>query len=94
MFINFFKGDLKVIGFRPLSDSMLNAYPQDFVNERNKYKPGLIPPYYIDRPDTFDELIESEKKYIKLYREKKIITDINYFFKFLNSLIFKGVRSS
>ena len=94
MLINFVKGDLKLIGFRPLSDTMLNAYPKDFVQERNQYKPGLIPPYYIDRPNGFEEIIESEQRYINKYKERGFITDIVYFCKFLNAIFFRGVRSS
>lgn len=94
MLINFIKGDLKLIGVRPLSDVMLGTYPKDFVQERNKYKPGLIPPYYIDRPDSFEGIVESEKKYIKKYQESGFQTDIVYFYKFLNAIFFRGVRSS
>ena len=94
MLLNWFKGDLKLIGIRPLSDTMLSTYPQEYVEERNKYKPGLIPPYYIDQPKTFDGIIESEKRYIKLYKNSGWHTDIKYFLKFLKVLFFKGVRSS
>ena len=94
MLINFIKGDLKLIGFRPLSDTMLKTYPKEYVKERNNYKPGLIPPYYIDRPDGFDEIIESEKRYIEKYKKNGLKTDIIYFYKFLNAIFFKGVRSS
>jgi len=94
MLFNLLNGDLKLIGFRPLSDTMLNAYPKDFVNERNQYKPGLIPPYYIDRPDGFEALIESEKRYIDKYKKRAFVTDIIYFYKFLNAIFLKGVRSS
>jgi lipopolysaccharide/colanic/teichoic acid biosynthesis glycosyltransferase len=94
MLLNLFNGDLKLIGFRPLSDTMLNVYPKDFVKIRNRYKPGLIPPYYIDRPDDFDGLIESEKRYIEKYKKDGFRTDIVYFFKFLNAIFIRGVRSS
>jgi len=94
MFFNLFNGDLKIIGFRPLSDTMLSAYPKDFVEERNRYKPGLIPPYYIDRPDSFEGLIESEKRYINQYKQRKFMTDVIYFYKFLNAVFLRGVRSS
>ena len=94
MLMNLFTGDLKIIGFRPLSDTMLNAYPKDFVEERNRYKPGLIPPYYIDRPDSFEGIIESEKRYIEKYQKSGFKTDIIYFYKFLHAIFFRGVRSS
>jgi len=94
MLFNLLNGDLKLIGFRPLSDTMLNAYPKEFVFERNRYKPGLIPPYYIDRPKDFDGLIQSEKRYIEKYKKHKFITDTVYFAKFINACFIKGVRSS
>jgi lipopolysaccharide/colanic/teichoic acid biosynthesis glycosyltransferase len=94
MILNLLKGDLKLIGFRPLSDVMLNTYPKNFVKIRNRYKPGLIPPYYIDKPKNFDGLIESEERYIKQYISRGSITDVIYFCKFINALLFKGVRSS
>ena len=94
MLINLLNGDLKLIGFRPLSDTMLNSYPEEFVKERNRYKPGLIPPYYIDRPNDFEGLIESEQRYIEKYKKNKFLTDSLYFYKFLNAIFIKGVRSS
>jgi len=93
MLLNWLKGDLKFIGVRPLSDTMLNQYPEEYLPFRHKYKPGLIPPYYIDKPKTFDAIIESEQNYLTRYKEKPILTDITYFIKFLK-VVFKGVRSS
>jgi len=93
MLLNWLKGDLKFIGIRPLSDTMLNQYPEEYLPFRHKYKPGLIPPYYIDKPKTFDAIIESEQNYLTRYEKKPIVTDITYFIKFLK-VVFKGVRSS
>jgi lipopolysaccharide/colanic/teichoic acid biosynthesis glycosyltransferase len=94
MLLNWFKGDLKLIGVRPLSDSMLSQYPQEYLEIRHKNKPGLIPPYYIDKPKTFDEIIVSEKRYLTKYEKNPIATDIIYFGKFLKVVFLKGVRSS
>jgi len=94
MLFNFINGDLKLIGIRPLSDSMLEQYPKEYLPIRHAHKPGLIPPYYIDKPKTFDEIIISEKKYLEKYKLKPILTDITYFFKFIKVVLMKGVRSS
>lgn len=94
MLFNFIKRDLKLVGIRPLSDSMLKKYPIEYLPSRHKSKPGLIPPYYIDKPETFDEIIVSEKRYLEKYAENPILTDINYFIRFLKVILFKGVRSS
>jgi len=94
MLFNFLKGEVKIVGVRPLSDSMLKKYPKEFVSIRNNLKPGLIPPCYIEKPNSFDELIDSEKRYIEKYNKNGSITDIIYFYKFINNIIFNGVRSS
>lgn len=93
MLINLIKGDLKLIGVRPLGDAMLHLYPKEFIKYRNRFKPGLIPPYYIDQPKSFEELIASEKRYLQAYEKNGFKTDISYFGKFLKALFLKGVRS-
>jgi lipopolysaccharide/colanic/teichoic acid biosynthesis glycosyltransferase len=94
MLFNLLKGEVKIVGVRPLSDSMLKKYPKEFVSIRNNFKPGLIPPYYIEKPNSFEELIESEKRYIEKYNKNGGVTDVVYFYRFINNIIFKGVRSS
>jgi len=94
MLINFFKGELKLIGIRPLSDSMLKQYPKEFRTTRNQFKPGLIPPYYIDKPKSFENIIKSEEKYMQSYSKKKLHTDVKYFFLFLKAVFIGRVRSS
>lgn len=94
MLFNLLKGEVKIVGVRPLSDSMLKKYPKEFISIRNNFKPGLIPPCYVERPNSFDELINSEKKYIEKYNRNGRKTDFIYFYKFISNIIFKGVRSS
>ncbi len=93
MIINILKGDLKIVGVRPLSKHYLSLYPEDFQEFRNKFKPGLFPPYYVDMPKSFEEIIASEKKYLLLYSKHKFLTDIRYFFIILFNIIFKRARS-
>ncbi len=54
--INLFKGDIKLVGVRPLSLSKLRQYPSEFQEFRISAKPGLVPPFYADLPKTFNEL--------------------------------------
>ncbi|MDO9580116.1 MAG: sugar transferase [Bacteroidales bacterium] len=44
MLINFFEGDMKLVGIRPLSKQYFELYKKDVQERRIKYKPGLIPP--------------------------------------------------
>jgi len=93
MFINFFRGEMKLVGVRPLSLHYYELYPEDLQKLRVKVKPGLIPPYYADLPCGLEEIQESERKYLKAYLEKPIKTDIRYFFMIFYNIIFGGARS-
>ena len=93
MLFNLIRGDIKIVGVRPLSCAKFSLYPSDIQQLRTSSKPGLIPPFYSDLPKTFKELLESERKYLLLYKKNPIKTDINYFFSCVNNIIFKGARS-
>ncbi len=94
MFINFFKGEMKLFGVRPLSQHYFNLYPVELQELRKKVKPGLIPPFYSDLPSTLDEIVESEINYIYKYLDKPIRTDIKYLLKALNNIVIKRARSN
>jgi lipopolysaccharide/colanic/teichoic acid biosynthesis glycosyltransferase len=91
--INFWQGDLSLIGIRALSEQYFNLYPNDLKELRTQFKPGLIPPYYVDLPKSFDEIIASERKYLKLKMESPFTTDVNYFIRAMYNIVFKHVRS-
>lgn len=94
MLINLIKGDLKLVGVRPISKQYFELYDEDLKNLRYKHKPGLIPPYYADLPKSIEEIIESEKKYLRSYEKHKYKTDIVYLYKALKNIFFKKARSS
>ncbi len=66
--VNWLKRDIKLVGVRPLSQSFFDTYPDDLKKERIKYKPGLVPPYYADMPNSMDEVWESERNYLEKYK--------------------------
>ena len=93
MFINFFKGQLGLVGVRPLSRGYFKKYPKYLQELRIKVKPGLIPPYYADLPNNFNDILKSEEVYIKQKLLYPIVTDLKYFsYAFLN-IVFRGARS-
>lgn len=94
MLINWLKGDVKLVGVRPLSQGMYNKYPEALQKKRILAKPGLIPPFYIDHPKTFDELFASEDKYLTEYLQHPIRTDMKYFFMTIYSILFKRMHSA
>lgn len=95
MVFNLIKGDMKLVGVRPLSMQYFNLYSVKLQNERVKFKPGLLPPFYADMPKTLHEIQASEMKYLTECKEKGLlVTDIKYFFLILQNIIFKNVRSN
>ncbi len=93
MLINLLKGELKLVGVRPLSEHYFSLYSKGLREKRIKYKPGLIPPFYADNPKTLAEIMESEIKYMEAYRKHPFITDFKYFFKAGFNILFKRYRS-
>jgi lipopolysaccharide/colanic/teichoic acid biosynthesis glycosyltransferase len=94
MLINLLKGEMKIIGVRPLSKHYMSLYDDELKALRIKTKPGLLPPFYVDMPKTLDEIIASEKKYLYAYLKNPLKTDFIYFIKIVQNIIFKGKRSA
>jgi lipopolysaccharide/colanic/teichoic acid biosynthesis glycosyltransferase len=94
MFINLFKGNMKLVGVRPLSKHYFSLYTDELKEKRIKYKPGLIPPFYADLPVTLEEIMDSEMRYLDAYEKSPIMTDIRYFFKAWKNILFKKARSN
>jgi lipopolysaccharide/colanic/teichoic acid biosynthesis glycosyltransferase len=93
MLINWFKGEVKLVGVRPLSEHYLSLYPQRVAEHRLRHKPGLVPPYYADLPQSFDEIVESEEKYLQAYEQHPRTADIRYFFKACYNILINRTRS-
>jgi lipopolysaccharide/colanic/teichoic acid biosynthesis glycosyltransferase len=91
--INLFKGDLKIVGVRPLSRHYFSLYSKELQQKRTKYRPGLVPPFYVDNPKTLDEIMASENKYLDAYAKHPIWTDLKYLFLAAYNIIFKRYRS-
>jgi lipopolysaccharide/colanic/teichoic acid biosynthesis glycosyltransferase len=94
MIINLLKGDMKLIGVRPLSKHFMSLYDDELKELRIKVKPGLLPPFYVDMPKTLEEIIASEKKYLYQYLKNPIKTDCIYFLKIIQNIVFRGKRSA
>ncbi len=94
MIYNLIKGDLKLVGPRPLSQHYFNLYNEELKKKRLQCKPGLIPPFYADNPKTLDEIMISEQKYLISYSKDYFITDVKYFFHCFHNILFNGARSN
>ena len=93
MFINVFKGQMRLMGVRPLSQHYFSLYSPEIQQLRIKTKPGMLPPYYADMPETLEEIQESEKRYLEAYLQHPFRTDWKYFWKIVDNIVFKRKRS-
>jgi lipopolysaccharide/colanic/teichoic acid biosynthesis glycosyltransferase len=93
MIYNLIRGDIALVGVRPLSLYKFSIYRESLKKKRVKFKPGLIPPFYADMPDSLEGLMDSEEKYLDAKAQKPFTTDIVYFFKAFFNIFFKNARS-
>ena len=94
MWLNWLKREMKLVGVRPLSEHYFGLYPEEVQQRRLKHKPGLIPPFYVDLPKTFEEIIESECKYLDAYEKNPLLTDFRYFLLAFYNIFIKRARSA
>jgi lipopolysaccharide/colanic/teichoic acid biosynthesis glycosyltransferase len=94
MFFNLLRGDLKIVGVRPISQHYLDLYEEKFRDRRSRYRPGLIPPFYADMPKTLEEIQASEARYLDNYDKHPLFTDFRYFWKAMYNILVKRARSN
>ena len=95
MLINLFKGQLKLVGIRPLSPSYLALYTPEMQALHVSVKPGLLPPFYFEEetPESIEDVQASEKAYIEAYKAHPFATDWRYFWGILGNIVLKRKRS-
>ena len=91
--INFFRGDLSLVGVRPVSERFLKEYPKEIREKRSQYKPGCIPPYVAYRMQRVDDYIKSEIIYLNQKEKHPIWTDIKVFFIAIYNILTNRIRS-
>ena len=94
MLINLIKGDMKLVGVRPISQHYFSLYSKELQQKRTQHKPGLLPPFYADMPKTLEEIEESEMRYLTMCEQRgTLTTDFIYFWKIFYTIVFKRARS-
>jgi len=95
MLYNVIKGNMKIVGVRPLSSHFFNLYCDELQEKRIKYKPGLIPPYYAQfpTPKSLEETQQNELEYLQKYEKQPLMTDMEYFCKAIYNIVLKKARS-
>jgi lipopolysaccharide/colanic/teichoic acid biosynthesis glycosyltransferase len=93
--INVCKGELKLVGVRPISERYFQDIPKDLQELRLKFKPGCIPPYVaLNRKGNVESVLQSEREYLQEKIRRPYTTDTRYFFKAIFNIIFRRKRSA
>lgn len=93
--INVCKGELKLVGVRPISERYFQDIPKDLQELRVKFKPGCIPPYVaLNRKGNVESVLQSEREYLQEKIRRPYTTDTRYFFKAIFNIIFRRKRSA
>ena len=95
MMLNLLKGEMKLVGVRPLSQQFFNLYTPEMQELRIKTKPGLLPPLYFEKkqPETLEEIQDSERRYCEAYLEHPIRTDWKYFWGIVGNILLNHKHS-
>jgi len=87
------QGRINLVGVRALSEQYFSLYPKELQDLRTRFKPGIIPPFYVDLPEDLNEIFRSEERYLNQKIKAPLKTDIKYGLKALINIFFKGARS-
>lgn len=92
--INVLKGEMKLVGARPLSKKVYSEYPEDVKKLRLNHKPGCIPPSVSLLVQSMELTIEAERNYLMDVKNKSpFITDVRYFYKAVYNILSNKIRS-
>ncbi len=93
--INVLKGEMKLVGLRPISERYAQDIDKEFLRKRLKFKPGCIPPYVaLNRTGSVADVLQAEKVYIDEKEAHPYTTDIKYFFMALFNILVRFKRSA
>lgn len=95
MVANLVRGDVKLVGVRPISRQYYSLYSPEMQQLRIKAKPGILPPFYYEkkRPETMAEIEDSERRYTEAFLQHPFKTDWRYFWGTVGNILFRGARS-
>lgn len=95
MLWNVLRGEMKLVGVRPLSRQYFNLYTPEMQELRTRTKPGMLPPFYYEHktPETIEEIQKSERHYLEAYLKHPFATDWRYFWGIIGNIVFHRKRS-
>ncbi len=93
--LNVLKGDLKLVGIRPVGLRYLQDIPEDLRVMRAKHKPGCIPPYVaFNKSSSVESVLNAEREYLIQKNKNPYFTDTICFFRAIWNILIKKKRSA
>lgn len=93
--INVLKGEMKLLGVRPVSRRYFEDIPEHMRSRRLLQKPGCIPPYVaLNRANSKNDVLIAEEIYLRLSKGKSAKLDVQLSFLAARNILFKGKRSA
>jgi hypothetical protein len=92
--LNVLKGELNIVGVRPISNFGFQALPADLQKDRIKYKPGCIPPNVSLGKTGFEGVIAAERQYLAERGKRGSIVHFKYFWMAMRNLLKRKNTSS
>lgn len=93
-YYNLAKGDLKIVGIRPMSKNRWKAYPAELMKKALEQKPGLMGiNYAYPITENFEDQLNYMRTYLALWEINPIRTDREYLYKIVRNIVLKGIRS-
>jgi lipopolysaccharide/colanic/teichoic acid biosynthesis glycosyltransferase len=92
--LNVLKGELNIIGVRPLTKFGFESLPLDLQQKRIKYKPGCIPPNVSLGLKGFEGVIRAERIYLRSRERYGIWINFKYFWMAIYNMVVKRNMSA
>ena len=92
--INVLKGEMKIMGVRPLSVVRFSEFPKEMQDLRIREKTGCIPPYVALNMPSETGNIEAEKIYLLEKQENPLLTDLKYISMAVYNILTHRIESS
>lgn len=93
--LNVLKGEMNLVGVRPVTKVYFDKMPEDLKQMRIKYKPGCIPPYVAFNTETgLESALESERRFLEMKKKYPKTTEIRLFFSAIFNIVIRGKRSA
>lgn len=93
--INILKGEMKLVGVRPVTRRYFEDISPKLRELRIKQKPGCIPPYVaLDRGADVKSVQEAEMDYLREKVRRPYTTDTRYFLRAIFNILVRRKRSA